>query len=187
VPDIDDLDLDKAGINHEEKGVSVNEYLQSVSNPAVYAAGDAAASGGLQLTPVASMQAQVVADNILEGNHRKPNYLGLPTVCFTVLPLAAVGLGEAEAKKQGLKFKTNNGDTSEWYSSRRVNLKHSAFKVIVEEHTGRILGAHLLGIHAEETINLFALAIRLGLKADDLRGMIYAYPTHASDVAHMLG
>ena len=61
-------------------------------------------------------------DNILEGNHRKPNYLGLPTVCFTVLPLAAVGLGEAEAKKQGLKFKTNNGDTSEWYSSRRVNL-----------------------------------------------------------------
>ena len=187
VPDIDDLDLDKAGINHEEKGVSVNEYLQSVSNPAVYAAGDATASGGLQLTPVASMQAQVVGANILEGNHRKPNYLGVPTVCFTVLPLAAVGLGEDEAKKQGLKFKTNYTDTSEWYSSRRLNVQYSAFKVLIEESSGRILGAHLLGIHAEETINLFALAIRLGLKADDLQGMIYAYPTHSSDVAHMLG
>ena len=133
------------------------------------------------------MQAQVVADNILEGNHSEPNYLGVPTACFTVLPLAAVGLGEAEAKKQGLKFKTNYSDTSQWYSSRRLNLQHSAFKVLIEESSGRILGAHLLGMHAEETINLFALAIRLGLKADDLRGMTYAYPTHASDVAHMLG
>jgi glutathione reductase (NADPH) len=48
------------------------------------------------------------------------------------------------------------------------------------------LGAHLLGAHAEETINLFALAIRAGLKASDLRATIFAYPTHASDVIHML-
>jgi glutathione reductase (NADPH) len=187
VPDIDDLDLEKAAVERDKKGIKVNEYLQSVSNSAVYAAGDAAASGGLQLTPVASMQAQVVAANILEGNDQKPNYEGVPTVCFTVLPLAAVGLREAEAKKQGLKFKTNYSNTSDWYSSRRVNLKHSAFKVLVDENDGRILGAHLLGMHAEETINLFALAIRLDLKADDLREMIYAYPTQASDVAHMLG
>jgi glutathione reductase (NADPH) len=108
-------------------------------------------------------------------------------VCFTVLPLAAVGLGAEEASKQGLKFKTNYGETGQWYSSRRVNLKHSAFKVLVEENTERILGAHLLGLHAEETINLFALAIRHGLKADALRTMIYSYPTHASDVKYMLG
>jgi len=86
-----------------------------------------------------------------------------------------------------LRFKTNYSDTSEWYSLRRLNLQHSAFRVLIEESSGRILGAHLLGIHAEETINLFALAIRLGLRVDDLRGMIYAYPTHSSDVAHMLG
>lgn len=187
VPDIDDLDLPTAGVQREKKGVSVNKYLQSVSNSAVYAAGDAAASGGLPLTPVASMEAEVVATNILEGNHRKPNYTAVPTVVFSMPPLAAVGLGEEDARKQGLKFKTNYADTSGWYSSRRVNLKHSAFKVIVEEKSGSILGAHLLGAHAEETINLFALAIRSGLKAADLRAMIYAYPTHASDVVHMLG
>jgi glutathione reductase (NADPH) len=62
----------------------------------------------------------------------------------------------------------------------------SGFKVLIEETSGRIVGAHLLGAHAEETINLFALAIRFGLKADDLREMIYAYPTNASDIVHML-
>jgi len=186
VPDIDDLDLETAGVEREKKGISVNEFLQSVSNPAVYAAGDAAAGGGLPLTPVASMEAEVVAANLLEGNDRKPNYNAVPTVVFTVPPLAAVGLREEDARKQGLKFRTNYGDMGDWYSSRRLNLKHAAFKVLIEENTERILGAHLLGAHAEETINLFALAIRTGLKADDLRAMIYAYPTHASDVTHTL-
>src|SRR5713226_6843321 len=92
VPEIDDLDLDNAGVAREKKGVSVNEFLQSVSNPAVYAAGDAAAGGGPRLTPVASMEGHVVASNMLKGNHRKPNYSGVPTVVFTVPPLGSVGL-----------------------------------------------------------------------------------------------
>ena len=186
VPDIDDLDLEVANVKREKKGVSVNDYLQSVSHNAVYAAGDSAASGGFKLTPIASMQAQVVAGNILEGNQHKPNYQGIPTVVFTVPPLASVGLQEADAQEQGLKFKTNYEDTSRWYSSRRINLRYSAFKVLIEEKSERILGAHLLGAHAEETINLFGLAIRAGLTARDLREMIYAYPTHASDITHML-
>jgi glutathione reductase (NADPH) len=185
VPDIDDLDLETASVQRKKRGVSVNEFLQSVSNPAAYAAGDGA-GGGLPLTPVASMEAEVVAANLLEGNHHKPNYTAVPTVVFTIPPLAAVGLREEDIKKRGLKFRTNHEDMSSWYSSRRVNLKHTAFKVLIEEESERILGAHLLGAHAEETINLFALAIRAGLKASDLRATIFAYPTHASDVIHML-
>ncbi|MGH9959443.1 MAG: dihydrolipoyl dehydrogenase family protein, partial [Pyrinomonadaceae bacterium] len=73
VPEIDDLDLDKASVKRQGRGVSVNEYLQSVSNASVYAAGDAAASGGPPLTPVASMEGHVAASNMLKGNHRKPN------------------------------------------------------------------------------------------------------------------
>lgn len=65
----------------------------------------------------------------------------------------------------------NQGDTSGWYSSRRVGMKHSGYKVLVEEECNRILGAHLLGPHAEETINLFALAIRLGLTTAQLKEM----------------
>jgi glutathione reductase (NADPH) len=79
-PEIDDLNLDAAGVKWNNRGVTVSEFLQSVSNPAVYAAGDAAASGGLPLTPVASYEGIVVAANLLKGNHQKPNYLGVPTV-----------------------------------------------------------------------------------------------------------
>jgi glutathione reductase (NADPH) len=186
VPEIDDLDLPRAGVQFERTGVSVNQYLQSVSNPAVYAAGDAAASPGLPLTPVAALEGEVASANMLEGNHRIPNYTGIPTVVFTIPPLAAAGLSEPAARAQGLRFRRHEEDTSEWYSSRRTAVPFSAFKVLIEEETGRILGAHLLGPHAEEVINVFALAIRKGLTAADLEEMPYAYPTSASDIWYML-
>jgi glutathione reductase (NADPH) len=186
VPEIDDLNLDAAGVKWDKRGVTVNEFLQSVSNPAVYAAGDAAASGGLPLTSVAGYEGIIVAANLLKGNHQKPNYLGVPTVVFTIPPLAAVGLSESEAHRQALKFKVNKEMTSAWYSSRRVGEKYSGFKVLVEEGTDRILGAHLLGGQAEEVINLFAVAIRSGMPAADLTHMLFAYPTHGSDVQYML-
>jgi glutathione reductase (NADPH) len=186
VPEIDDLDLEAAGVAWTAAGVTVNEYLQSVSNPSVYAAGDAVASGGFPLTPVAGMQGGVVASNLLKGNHRMPEYAGIPSVVFTTPPLSLVGLTEEAAHAQGLRFATNSGDTSDWYSSRRVALRHTGFKTLVEEGTGRILGAHVLGQHAEEVINLFGLAIRTGMRAIDLKDMVYAYPTSASDLGSMI-
>jgi len=187
VPEIDDLDLAAAGVARVERGgITVNDYLQSVSNPAVYAAGDAVASGGFPLTPVAGMQGGIVATNLLTDNTRTPTYAGIPSVVFTTPPLATVGLDEAAARAQGLRFTTRHEDTSGWYSSRRVALAHTGFKTLVEEGTGRILGAHLLGLHAEEVINIFGLAIRAGLRASDLTDMIYAYPTSASDISYMV-
>jgi glutathione reductase (NADPH) len=62
----------------------------------------------------------------------------------------------------------------------------SGFKVIVEEGSSRILGAHLIGPHADEVINVFALAIRHGLKSEDLKNTIFGYPTAASDIGYML-
>jgi glutathione reductase (NADPH) len=187
VPEIDDLGLGAADVERAGKGgIAVNEYLQSVSNPAVYAAGDAVASGGFPITPVAGMQGRVVATNLLTGNTRSPNYAGIPTVAFTTPPLVAVGLDEETAHAQGLSFATHQEDTSGWYSSRRVALTHTGFKVLVEEGTDRILGAHLLGVHAEEMVNIFALAIRAGLSARDLKDMVYAYPTSGSDIGYMI-
>ena len=119
-PEIEDLGLDAAGVQYDAtRGVAVNEYLQSVSNPAVYAAGDAAASGGLPLTPVAGYDGEIVAANLLEGNQRKPNYSGVPSVVFTVLPLASVGLSEQKAREQGLRGRISHQKTTGWYSSRR--------------------------------------------------------------------
>ena len=186
VPEIDDLNLGAAEVEWDRRGVKVNEFLQSVSNPAVYAAGDAASSEGPPLTPVASYEGVIAAANLLKGNHQKPDYAGVPTVVFTIPPLASVGLGEHEARGRGLKFRVKKERTSSWYSSRRTGETCSGFKVLVEERTDHVLGAHLLGGQAEEVINLFAVAIRSGMRASDLKHMIFAYPTHGSDLPYML-
>ncbi len=186
VAEIDDMNLDAAGVACDSQGVRVNAFLQSVSNPAVYAAGDAAASGGPPLTPVADYEGAIVASNLLKGNHQKPNYAGIPTVVFSIPPVASVGLSETEARERGLKFLVKKEMTSTWYSSRRVAEKYSGYKVMVEEGTDRILGAHLLGGEAGEVINLFALAIRSGIRTTDLKHTIFSYPTHASDLPYML-
>jgi glutathione reductase (NADPH) len=60
------------------------------------------------------------------------------------------------------------------------------YKTLVDEDSGRILGAHLVGPHADEVINLFALAIRHDLTVDDLKSTMFAYPTGASDIGFML-
>jgi glutathione reductase (NADPH) len=186
VPDINDLNLDAAGIKWEKRGVRVNEFLQSVSNPAVYAAGDAAASGGPPLAPVASYEGQIVAANLLKGNHQRVNYVGIPSVVFTIPQLAAVGLSDRGAREQNLKFAVKKEMTSTWYSSRRVAETYSGYKVLVEEGTDRILGAHILGSEAGEVINLFALAMRSGMRATDLKHMQFAYPTSGSNMTRML-
>jgi glutathione reductase (NADPH) len=186
-PNVQGLDLMAAGIEHTGRGIKVNEYLQSVSNPSIYAAGDAAASRGFPLTPVASYDGGIVANNLIKGNTLKSNYTGLPSVVFTIPPLASVGLQEKEAKDHSLRFRTKYENTSSWASSRRVGETCSGFKVLFEEGTDRILGAHILGPHAEEVINIFSIAIRLGLTTKDLNDpILYSYPTSSSDVVYML-
>ena len=83
IPDLQDLDLDAAGVQYSRKGIAVNRFLQSVSNPAVYAAGDCADSGGPPLTPVAGYEGRIVAANLLEGNHTVTEYAAIPSVVFS--------------------------------------------------------------------------------------------------------
>jgi glutathione reductase (NADPH) len=80
----------------------------------------------------------------------------------------------------------HHDDTSGWYTSKRVALAHTGYKTLVEDGTERILGAHILGLHADEVVNIFGLAIRMGLSARDLKDMVYAYPTSASDISSMV-
>jgi glutathione reductase (NADPH) len=97
VPAIEDLDLRTAGVENGPKGVAVNDFMQSVTNPAVYAAGDCAETP-LPLTPTAVIEADAVVENILNGNTRKPDYTGIPSAAFTIPPLAMVGMTEKELK-----------------------------------------------------------------------------------------
>jgi len=185
VPAIADLDLQAANVAFEGHSIAVNKYLQSTSNPAIYAAGDAAGTRS-PLTPVAALEAKAVAANLLEDNHATVDYAGIPTAVFSIPPLARVGLLEEEARQQNLAFSVKHQEVSHWYTARRINEPCYAFKTLVEEDTDRVLGAHIVGPEAAEVINLFGLAMRSGLTAADLKYATFAYPTAASDLEYML-
>jgi glutathione reductase (NADPH) len=185
VPDLAGLDLDAGGVAHEKGRLKFNEFFQSTSNPAVYAAGDAA-SIGPPPTPVASLDGNIVAANMLHGNNETPNYNGVPSIVFTIPPLARVGLLEDDARKQNLHIRIKHEKTSGWYTARRVAEDCAGFKVLIEEDGERILGAHLIGPHADEIISIFALAIRTRLTAPALKTTVFGYPTAASDIGYML-
>lgn len=184
-PDLGGLDLARADIAAKDGRLQLNEFLQSASNPAVYAAGDAASSGP-PLTPVSSHDAKIVVGNLLDGNQHKPDYRGVPSVAFTLPPIAAVGLSEQEARRQGLEFTTKCQKASDWFTARQTAEPVYGFKVMVETASDRLLGAHLVGPRADEVINLFALAIRNDLTAAALKQTMFAYPTGASDIGYML-
>jgi glutathione reductase (NADPH) len=184
-PDLSGLDLRAAEVAEEKGRLTLTPHLQSVSNPRVYAAGDAAEAGP-PLTPVSTRDARAVAANLLEGARHTPNYRGVPSVVFTLPTLAAVGLSEEAARREGRRFRVSAAKTPGWFTARRRNESVYGHKVLIEEGAGAILGAHLVGPGAEETINLFALAIRHDLTAEDLKSAVFAYPTSASDVGYML-
>lgn len=183
---LDRLDLKTAGIEYGDRGVTVNEYLQSVSNPAVYAAGDASDTAGWPLTPVSFLEGRVAAANLLKGNNRSADYRGVPSVVFTIPELTRVGMLESEAAEQNLDYRVKFIDTGGWYANVRVGEDCAAVKVLVDNHNDEILGAHLLGPEYAELVNLFALAIRLRLKTRDLKSLVSAYPSVGSDFGAML-
>ena len=186
VPDLADLALDAGEVAFDRRGVSVDDTMCSTTNPRVFAAGDAAALGE-PLTPVAIAQARVALANIVEPGSAHYGAPLVPSVVFSDPPLAAVGLTERAAAEQGVDAETFVTDTSSWVSSQRVGVRHSEAITVVERGTGRVLGAHVLGHHAEELVNLFALAIDRGATAQELKSMVWAYPTASSEIVYLLG
>lgn len=185
VPNIDHLNLSAAGVEAGPRGIKVNAAMRT-TNPAIYAAGDCSDSG-LNLTPVSAYEGRIAGKNLLVGkDERTVSYPPVPSVVFTLPPVATVGLSEEAATEKGLKFDTHFEKTSGWYSSVRVGAKWTGFKVLVEQETGLILGAHLIGPGAEEQINLFAMAIGAGLTANQIKAVIFAYPSYASDIGSMV-
>lgn len=184
IPAVAHLDLEAANITTKNGGVDVKSWLQSTSNPRIWAAGDAADSAGKPLTPVAVFEGKIAASNMLKGKLTVPDYTGVPSVVFTIPELALVGMLEAEAKNiDGVEIKFT--DTSSWFSQKRRGETHAGAKIILGKEE-EILGAHLFGPDCAELINFFALAIKLGLKASDLKAMPAAYPTGASDIGSLL-
>lgn len=181
VPDIEGLNLEKAGVKVEKGAIEVDKHMKT-SNPRIYAGGDCA-SEGMQLTPVAAYQGEVAAANILTGDSVEADYKGIPSAVHTMPVLASVGISTV---KDSDKYKVIFRDRSSEKTRRSEGTDFVASKVIIDEANDRIMGAHILGPNAGEAINIFAAVMRLGLKASDMKKMIFSYPTVCSDIPYML-
>lgn len=185
-PNIGALDLEAGQVASEKGRLLLDDHLRSTTNPRVFAAGDAAQRGPA-LTPVSTHDAGVVARNLLEGCHSRPDYGAVPSVVFTIPPMASAGLTEEQAREKGLRYELREGDMAGYQSVRRTGETTAGFKLLLEPGGGRILGAHLLGPEAPEVMNVLALAMNRGVTAPELGAMMTAYPSFGSNISAMLG
>jgi len=185
IPAVEGLDLESGEVEVREGKLQLNEYLQSTSNPSVYAAGDVN-SRGPQLTPVALMEAESVVENILKGNRKTPDYSAVPSVLFSHPVLARVGMLEEECRAQGILHEKRVKETSNWASVRRLGEETAGAKILLGSEDDRILGAHLLGPRVEEVINVFSLAMKLSIKRRDIMQTIWSYPSFIYDTVRFV-
>ena len=179
-PNTSDLGLEVAGVALERGAVRVNEFRQSTSAPHVYAAGDA--TGTHQHTPAAWYEGQLAADNALRGNQRAVDFSVFPTATFTIPALAQVGLTEEAARERGVRVAVGRAPFADSSAAGVRGETEGLVKVVLDESTGRILGAHVLGPSAEDLIHIVAVAMRASLTRDDLARMHYVFPTLAGSI-----
>ncbi len=172
---VDALSPQAAGIELDRSTVKVNEYLQSVSAPHIYAAGDAA--GKRQHSPVAWYEGPIAAHNALKGNTRKVDFSVFPTAIFTIPAIGQVGLTEREALERGFDARVSKLSYDSNPAAGVRNETEGMVKVVYEEGTDRILGVHVIGAHAEDIVQIAAVAIRGGLKKSEVGAMHYVFPT----------
>src|SRR4051812_8873294 len=186
IANVDTLDLAAGRVEHANGRVAVDRHLRSTSNPNVYVCGDAVPASP-QLSPIATYEGDIVGRNIVEGPKHSPDYASMATSVYTVPPLASVGLTEAAARQRSLAFDVHTNDMLDWFSAKTYAETVAWSKVIVDQSTDRILGAHSVGHAGQELVNIFGLAMRFGITASQIRENVYAYPTFSSDIKHMLG
>jgi glutathione reductase (NADPH) len=185
VPFRDALDLVAAELAAYQDRIATDAYLRSTSNPAVYVCGDAHAEHA-QLSPIATYEGRIVGRNIVDGPKHTPDYASIPSCVFTVPALASVGLTQAAAEEKGIDLRVAVNDMHEWLSGRTYALSAAWSKVLIDKKTDRIVGAHLFGHAGEELIHIFALAIKHGITATEIRDLVYGFPTFSADIKSML-
>jgi glutathione reductase (NADPH) len=185
VPNVDQLDLAAATVDHANGRIEIDAFLRSVSNPRVYVCGDAVPNSP-QLSPIATYEGTIVGRNIVEGPVQRPDYASVPNSVYTVPALASLGLTEKAAREKGRSISVHKTDMAEWLSARTYAEPAAWAKVIVDELSDEIVGAHLVGHSGEELINIFALAMATGITAGQIKQKVYAYPTFTSDIKNLL-
>lgn len=174
-PNTSDIGLEDAEVVLGAKGeIVVNDHLQT-SSPDIYAAGDCI--GDPMYVYVAAYAGGLATENALSGVGRVYNLSALPHVAFTDPQIASVGLTERQAKAQGLRVKTAVLPLEHVPRALASRNTKGLIKLVAEQETGRLLGAHVLAAEAGEVIQEATLAIRFGLTVQDVVDTFHPYLT----------
>ena len=179
------LDLKQAGVAVDDCNFVVTDAFQNTNVPGLYAIGDV--TGRAALTPVAIASGRRLSDRLF-GNQadRRLEYSMIPTVVFTHPPIGTVGASEAEARAQyGDAVKVYVADFTPMYHALTARKTHTDMKLVCVGPEQRIVGCHIIGTGADEILQGFAVAIRMGATKRDFDDTVAIHPTSAEELVTM--
>jgi len=184
-PNVVGLDLPGAGVTQGGDAFIVTDEFQNTNVPGVYAIGDV--TGRAQLTPVAIAAGRRLSDRLFNGEtDRRLDYNSIATVVFTHPPIGTVGLTESEARaKYGDAVKAYVADFTPMYHALTTRKTHTDMKLVCVGPEQKIVGCHVIGTGADEMMQGFAVAIRMGATKRDFDDTVAIHPTSAEELVTM--
>jgi glutathione reductase (NADPH) len=179
------LDPGKAGVALDDNRFIITDAFQNTNVPGIYAIGDV--TGRAALTPVAIAAGRRLSDRLFGGQpDRHLQYSMIPTVVFTHPPIGTVGASEAEARAQyGDAVKVYVADFTPMYHALTRRKTHTDMKLVCVGAEQRIVGCHIIGTGADEMLQGFAVAIRMGATKRDFDDTVAIHPTSAEELVTM--
>ncbi len=178
-PNIENLGLEKLGVNLEKDAVLVDEYQRTnISN--VYAIGDV--TDRLNLTPVAIRDGIAFVNTVFNNKPTIPDHHLVPKAVFTKPEVGTVGLSELEVEKKGIIFVVYKTEFKPMKNQLSGNPQKTLMKMIVEKKSDKILGVHIVGDGAAELIQIAAVAVKMGATKSDFDATCAVHPTAAEEL-----
>jgi len=185
VPNVEELALNRAGVHLSPEGFIATDDFQATNAPGIYAIGDV--TGRIPLTPVAIAAGRRLGDRLFGGQAQsRLDYDVVPTVIFGHPPIGSVGLSEAQARaRHGQAVSIYLTTFVPLYHAMTIRKPHTHMKLITVGEEEHIVGAHVIGPGADEMLQGFAVALRMGARKRDFDATIAIHPTSAEEFVTM--
>lgn len=180
VPNTQDMGLEKAGVEVNERGAVKVDDMSRTTCPSIYAVGDV--TDRVQLTPVAIREGQAFADTVFGNKPTKVDYDCIPSAVFSHPPLAGVGMTEAQARNRLGSVRTYTADFRPMKNVLANRNERALYKLVVDAATDRVVGAHMIGPDAPEILQVVAVAVKAGLTKKQFDDCIAIHPTMAEEL-----